>query len=100
MSWPVLAGFAAGAWGLKAAGWWGLSRVATTGPAARAVALLPAALIAALVAVQTFGPGDATATWTRAAGVAAGGAATWARLPLPAVIVVAAAVTAALRQVA
>ena len=97
MTWWVLLAFAAGAYGFKALGVFGLARV-TTGPLEHLVAVLPAALFAALIVVQTVGEGTPTEIWTRVAGVTAGGIAHWRRAPLLVVIVVAAGVTALLRQ--
>jgi branched-subunit amino acid transport protein len=61
------------------------------------VALLAPALLGALVAVQTFGAGTALTVDARVLGVAAAGVAIWRRLPLLAVVVIAAAVTALAR---
>jgi len=63
------------------------------------VQLLPAALLAALVALNTLDGGDASTVATRAAGVAAGAVAVWRQRSLVAVIVAAAGVTAALRAI-
>lgn len=65
---------------------------------ARALALLPVALLAGLVAAQTFaGPGPSIVIDARAAGLAAAVAALLLRAPFLVVICVAAAVTAGLR---
>ena len=61
--------------------------------------MLPAALFAGLIVVQTVGSGTPTEIWTRVVGVTAGGVAHWRRAPLLVVIVVAATVTALLRQI-
>jgi uncharacterized membrane protein len=63
------------------------------------VALLAPALLGALVAVQTFGAGTTLTIDARVLGVAAAGVAIWRRLPLLAVVVIAAAVTALVRLV-
>ncbi len=97
MTWWALLALAAGAYACKALGVFGLGRL-TTGPLEHVVAVLPAALFAGLIVVQTFGSGSATEIWTRTIGVTAGAVAHWLRAPLLVVIVVAAAVTALLRQ--
>jgi branched-subunit amino acid transport protein len=65
--------------------------------AAALIALLAPALLAALVAINTFGGERALMVDARVAGVAAAGVAIWRRAPLLLVVVVAAAVTALLR---
>src|SRR5262249_30324068 len=59
----------------------------------RCVALLPAALLAALVVVGTFGGDRALVLDARAAGVAVAALAAWRKAPFPVVIVLAAAGT-------
>ena len=66
----------------------------------RCLALIPAALIAALVVKDTFSVGRHLQIDARTAGVAAAAIATWRRVPLILVIVIGAAVTAAVRAVA
>jgi hypothetical protein len=63
------------------------------------VGLLAPALLAALVVTQTVGAGDGLVVDERLAGVAAGAGALALRMPLLAVVIVAAAVTAAARAV-
>ncbi len=63
------------------------------------VELLAPALLGALVAVQTFGAGQALVLDERLFGVAAAGIALWRKAPLLVVVVVAAAATALARQV-
>lgn len=65
----------------------------------RCLALIPAALIAAIVVKDTFSVGQELVLDARAAGVAAAGIAAWRKAPLIAVIFIGAAVTAALRAV-
>jgi branched-subunit amino acid transport protein len=62
--------------------------------------LIPAALIAALIVNDTFADGKDLVVDARAAGVAAAALAAWRRAPLIVVIVIGAAVTAAIRQLA
>ena len=63
----------------------------------RCLALIPAALIAAIVVKDTFSIGQQLQIDARAAGVAASAIAAWRKAPLIAVIIIAAVVTAALR---
>jgi predicted branched-subunit amino acid permease len=62
------------------------------------LALIPAALIAALIVNDTFADGNELVLDARAAGVAVAAVAAWRRAPLIVVIVVGAAVTATVRQ--
>ncbi len=63
----------------------------------RCLALIPAALIAALVMKDTFSVGQHLQLDARAAGVAAAVIAAWRKAPLIAVIVIGASVTAVVR---
>ncbi|GLZ41103.1 AzlD domain-containing protein [Actinokineospora sp. NBRC 105648] len=63
----------------------------------RMSALLPVALLAALVAIQTFGDKDSLTVDTRTVGLAVALGAILLRLPFLAVVALAAAVTAGLR---
>jgi uncharacterized membrane protein len=74
-------------------------RVLPPRPAA-VVARLAPSLLAALVVVETFGDDGTFAVDESAAGLLAAAAALLARLPMIAVVAIAAAVTAALRAVA
>jgi branched-subunit amino acid transport protein len=99
MSWVALGVFAVGSWLLKAVGPVGAGRRPLTAWAAQIVGLLPVAMLAALVAVQTVG-GDRTLVLdARAAGVAAAAVALWLRAPLVVVVGVALVVAAVLRTV-
>ena len=62
--------------------------------------LLPPALLAGLVVVQTFASDGHLVLDARAAGVAAGCVAVWRKAPFIVVVVVAAATAAAIRAVA
>lgn len=66
----------------------------------RCVGLLPAALLPALIAVQTLTTQDRWVLDARAAGVATAIVAAWRRAPFPVVIVAGAAVTAGVRAMA
>jgi branched-subunit amino acid transport protein len=65
--------------------------------AAGVIALLAPALLAALVAINTFADERALTVDARLAGVAVAGVAIWRRAPLLLVVVLAAAVTALVR---
>lgn len=66
----------------------------------RCLALIPAALIAAIVVSNTFADGRHLQVDARVAGVGAAVIAAWRKAPLIAVIVIGAAVTALVRAVA
>lgn len=66
----------------------------------RCLALIPAALIAAIVMLNTFADGQHLQIDARAAGVGAAVVAAWRKAPLIVVIVIGAAVTALVRQLA
>ncbi len=66
-------------------------------PVLNVVALLPAALLAALVAVLTFRADGALVVDARLVGVAVAVVATWLRTPILLVVLLAAAATAAAR---
>ena len=66
----------------------------------RCLALIPAALIAAIVMLNTFADGQHLQVDARAAGVGAAVVAAWRKAPLIVVIVIGAAVTALARQLA
>jgi len=61
------------------------------------IALLAPALLAALVAINTFGSGSRLVIDERVLGVAAAGVAIWRRVPVLLVVVIAAAVTGVAR---
>lgn len=66
----------------------------------RCLALIPAALIAAIVVKDTFSVGQHLQIDARAAGVGAAVIAAWRKAPLIVVILIGAGVTAAVRAVA
>ena len=102
MSWAAIALLAAGSYGLKLLG------LAVIGPhatqrwrgAVSVAALLPAAVLSALVAVQTFGGDHELVVDARAAGVLVAIVATWRRAPFPVIVLLGAGVTALVRQIA
>ena len=63
----------------------------------RCLALIPAALLSALIVKDTFSVGQDLVLDARAAGVAVAVVATWRGAPIPVVIVLGAAVTAFVR---
>lgn len=100
MSWTVLLALAAAAYALKAFGLVVLGRGALDGPALRLVGLLPAALLPALVVVNTFAGDRRLVVDARAAGLAVAVAlvaGSKGRAPFVLVIVGAAAATALVR---
>lgn len=99
MSWTAVLIIASGSFFFKAAGAFGLGRFMKTARTRAIGALLPPALLAALVAVQTFSTGTSLVLDARAAGVIVGGLAVWRKAPFWLVVVLAASVTAGLRAV-
>jgi len=98
--WPIVA-LAVGAYAFKAIGLLAFDARPPSPRALRALRLLPPALLGALIVVQTVADGEALTVDARLAGVgvAALVAVTWRRAPFLVVLVVAAAVTAAVRAV-
>jgi branched-subunit amino acid transport protein len=96
VSWTAILVLAAGTYALKASGF--LAGARELPPRATAVmALLPAALLAALAAVQTFQVPGGLALDARAAGVAAAALAVALRAPFIVAVAVAMVVAAGLR---
>lgn len=98
-TWLVVALVGAGTVAIKAAGPVLLGGRPLPDRLTRVVELLAPALLGALVAVQTFGSGEALVLDARLLGVAAAGVALWRKAPLLVVVVVAAATTALARLV-
>ncbi len=100
MTWTLVLVLAAGAYAFKVAGLVivGSRRLPPT--LERCLALVPAALISALVVMNTFSTGNELVLDARAAGVTAAAIAAWRRAPLIVVIVLGAAVTALVRRAA
>lgn len=90
---------AAGAYGFKVLGLIVLGGRRLPDRIERCLALIPAALIAALVAKDTFSAGQHLQIDARAAGVGVAVVAAWRRLPLILVITLGAGVTALVRAV-
>lgn len=99
MTWTALLVLAGGAYAFKVLGLVVLGGRELPSPVARCVALLPAALLPALIAVQTLTSDGRWVLDARAAGVGVAIVAAWRRAPFPVVILLGAAVTAALRAV-
>lgn len=97
MSWAAVLALAGGTYVLKAIGPFLAGGRALPPRLALVVGLLPAALLAALVAVQTVGAGQGVVLDARLAGLAAGGLAVWRRAPFALVVVAGMAATALLR---
>ena len=97
MSWAAVLLLGGISYALKAAGLLVLDHVRLPERLTRATTLLPAALLAALVVVQTFADGTSLTLDARAAGVAAGCVAVAFRAPFLIVVILAASVTALLR---
>jgi branched-subunit amino acid transport protein len=98
VTWTLVLLLAAAAYTFKVLGLIVIGRRPLPGALERCLALIPAALIAALVVNDTFADGKDLVIDARAAGVAAAAMAAWRRAPLIVVIVVGAAVTATLRH--
>jgi branched-subunit amino acid transport protein len=99
MTWIAIFATAAACFALKLAGWSLPARLLEGERLQRAAALLPFALLAALVVVQTFGKGHSLTLDARAAGLAAAGVAVLRRAPFIVAVVVAAATAAVVRAV-
>lgn len=106
MSWAAIAVLAAGAYAFKALGTEGLDRLGRIeggGPPWLSrgfpvvAGLVPAALFAALVAVQTLEVDGSLGIDARVAGVGVAGIAVWRRAPFVVVVMSAMAVTALIR---
>ena len=97
MIWTAILLTAAGCFGLKAAGW-AVPRDLMSRPlVANGVTLLPVALLAALVVLQSVGSGHAIVLDARLAGLTTGALCLWRKLPFPVLLVLAASATAAAR---
>lgn len=100
MTWTLVLVLAVGAFGFKVLGLVIIGARSLPPVLERCLALIPAALIAALVVKDTFSVGQHLQIDARAAGVGAAVVATWEKAPLILVIVIGAGVTAAVRAVA
>ena len=96
MSWIAILALGAGSYLLKATGPLLLGERAPAS-LARLAELVTPALLAALIAVQTFADERTLVIDARAAGLAVGAVAVWRRAPFVVVVVLAAGATALLR---
>jgi hypothetical protein len=100
MSWAAVIVLGAGAYVFKAVGLVALGRRAVDGRVVALAALLPAALLAALVMVNTFAGDRRLVLDARAVGLAVAVVATWRRAPFLVTVVAAAVATAGVRALA
>lgn len=98
MSWATIFVIAGGAYLLKVGGLVLLRGWQPPTLVQRCLDLLPAALIAALIVVNTVVTGRHLVADGRLVGVSAAAVAAWRRLPFPAVVIIGAAVTALVRR--
>jgi branched-subunit amino acid transport protein len=99
MTWTLILLLAAGAYACKAVGLIVVGGRRLPAPVERCLALIPAAMISALVVKDTFSTGQDLVLDARAAGVGVAAIAAWRRAPLIVVIVLGASVTALVRAV-
>lgn len=97
MTWTLVFGLAAGAYAFKVLGLVVIGDRSLPAALERCLALIPAALIAALIMKDTFSVGHHLAIDARAAGVGVAVVAAWSKAPVIVVIVIGAATTAILR---
>ena len=97
MSWTTLLLIAAGAYSFKAAGALGLGRLANTPSLLAIGALMPPALLSALIVLQTFTIERDLVLDARAPGLGVGAVAAWRGAPFWLVALLAALVTASIR---
>ncbi len=98
MSWTAILLLSAGCYAQKAAGMLALGRIGADGRLRSIGTLLPPALLAALVALQTVSTDGVFDVDARLVGVVAGGIAAWRKAPFWLVVTIAAVTTALLRQ--
>ncbi|MCU1676400.1 MAG: branched-chain amino acid transport [Frankiales bacterium] len=96
-NWVAVLAASAVAYALKLVGYFVPARWLEHPSAGRVSLLLPAALLGALVAVQTFGNGHSLSFDARIVGLLVATVALWRRAPFLVVVVLAAAATAATR---
>ena len=97
MSWTLVIALGLGAYAFKVLGLVVVGARSLPPVVERCLALIPAALLSALIVKDTFSVGQDLVLDARAAGVAVAVVATWRRAPIPVVIVLGAAVTAVVR---
>lgn len=99
MTWTLVLVLFVGAYAFKVTGLVILGGRTLPAVLDRCLALIPAAVVTALVVKDTFSNGQELVLDARAAGIAVATIAAWRRAPLIVVIVLGAAVTAAVRQI-
>ena len=99
MTWGLVLGLAAAAYGLKFLGAVVIGERRLPVAVQRCLLLIPAALLAGLITKDTFTTGQQIVVDERALGLAVAVVATWRRLPLAVVIVAGVGATALLRAV-
>lgn len=99
MTWRLILVLAAVAFGFKVLGLVIIGSRELPAPLERCLALVPAALLAALIAKDTLSTGQDLVLDERAAGIAVAVIAAWRKAPFVVVVVLASATTALLRQV-
>ena len=99
MSWSLVIVLAIGAYAFKVTGLVVLGGRTLPAGIERCLALIPAAVVTALIVKDTFTTGQDLVLAARAAGIAVAVLVAWKRAPLIVVIVLGAAATALLRQV-
>ena len=101
MSWPIVFVLAAGVWGQRFAGMYLGGPVLSRVPAlAKLAALIPAAVVMAVIVQLTVGSGESLTVDARLAGMTAAGVLVWRRAPFVVVVLAAAVVTATVRALA
>jgi branched-subunit amino acid transport protein len=98
MSWTLVLVLALGAYACKAIGFFLLAGRTLPPAVDRCLALIPAAVVAALVVKDTFTTGQALTVDARVLGVGAAVIALWRRAPFVVVVLIAAVTTAVARQ--
>ena len=99
MTWTLIILLTLGAYGFKVTGLVFLGGRSLPPMFERCLALIPAAVVTALVMKDTFTNGQDLVLDARALGIAVAGVAAWRKAPLIVVIVLGAAVTALVRQI-
>jgi branched-subunit amino acid transport protein len=97
MTWTLVIALGLGAYAFKVLGLVVIGARSLPPVVERCLALIPAALLSALIVKDTFSVGQELVLDARAAGVAVAVVATWRRAPIPVVFLLGAAVTAVVR---
>ncbi len=99
MTWPIVALLAAGVWAQRLVGMFAGARALERQPAlGRLAALIPAAVVMAVIVQLTFGAGGSMRIDARLVGMIVAGMLVWRRAPFVVVVVAAAAATALTRM--